>query len=135
MIEIEERPIADVIDGIPAPAQCENVIGHQDVLERLFETYRSGRMHHAWLLTGPQGIGKATLALTFSKFLFSFPDRSNLPEHFDASLIQQDIHRQVAQGAHPLPRWAQHNVPAVSYKQRACPFAKFSKLKLYPNAT
>ena len=101
MIEIEERPIADLIDGIPAPAQCENVIGHQDVLERLFETYRSGRMHHAWLLTGPQGIGKATLALTFAKFLFSFPDRSNLPEHFDASLIKEDIHRQVAQGAHP----------------------------------
>lgn len=101
MIEIEERPIADLIEGIPAPEQCESVIGHQGVLDRLFETYQSGRMHHAWLLTGPQGIGKATLALTFAKFLFSYPDRSNLPERFDASLIQPDIHRQVAQGAHP----------------------------------
>ena len=101
MIEIEERPIADVIDGIAAPEQSEGVIGHKDVLERLFDTYRSGRMHHAWLLTGPQGIGKATLALTFAKFLFQFPDRSALPERFDPSLIGPDMHRQVAQGGHP----------------------------------
>ncbi|MEP0940117.1 MAG: DNA polymerase III subunit delta' [Rhizobiaceae bacterium] len=101
MIEIEERPIADRIDGIATPQQSENVIGHEAALNRLFETYRSGRMHHAWLLTGPQGIGKATLALTFAKFLFSFPDRGQLPDQFDASLISSDIHRQVAQGAHP----------------------------------
>jgi DNA polymerase-3 subunit delta' len=101
MIEIDDRPIADRIEDIATPQQSETVLGHEAALNRLFETYRSGRMHHAWLLTGPQGIGKATLALTFAKFLFSFPDRNGLPDQFDASLISSDIHRQVAQGAHP----------------------------------
>ena len=101
MIEIEERPIADRIDDIATPQQSENVVGHDAALNRLFETYRFGRMHHAWLLTGPQGIGKATMALTFAKFLFSFPNWESLPAQFDPSQISQNTHRQVAQGAHP----------------------------------
>jgi DNA polymerase-3 subunit delta' len=32
---------------------------------------RSGRLHHAWLLTGPRGIGKATLAWRFARFLLA----------------------------------------------------------------
>ena len=101
MIEIEDRPIADRIEGVATPQQSQSVTGHDATLARLFETYRSGRMHHAWLLTGPRGIGKATLALTFAKFLFSFPDRAALPERFDADLISPDLHRLVAQGGHP----------------------------------
>jgi hypothetical protein len=40
--------------------------------------YLSGRLHHAWLLAGPRGIGKATLAYRFARFLFS-PSRSRRP--------------------------------------------------------
>jgi DNA polymerase-3 subunit delta' len=30
-----------------------------------------GKLHHAWLLTGPRGIGKATLAWRFARFLLA----------------------------------------------------------------
>ncbi|MEP1206401.1 MAG: DNA polymerase III subunit delta' [Rhizobiaceae bacterium] len=104
MIDIEERPIADAIDGVPDPSKCTILSGHDSALEQMFENYRSGRMHHAWLLSGPRGIGKASMAMMWAKFLFSYPDRRDLPPppaQFDPGSIGEDIHRQVAQGAHP----------------------------------
>ena len=38
------------------------LLGHDDVVARLDGAWRGGRMHHALLLVGPRGIGKATLA-------------------------------------------------------------------------
>ena len=37
----------------------------------LLESARSGRLAHAWLLTGPKGVGKATLAYRFARFLLA----------------------------------------------------------------
>ena len=45
--------------------------GHAWAENILMEAARSGRMHHAWLLTGPKGIGKATLAHRFSRWLLA----------------------------------------------------------------
>jgi DNA polymerase-3 subunit delta' len=36
--------------------------GHEPVSDMFAESLASGRMHHAWLLTGPNGIGKASMA-------------------------------------------------------------------------
>lgn len=38
------------------------VLGHQSVESRFAEALASGRLHHAWLLHGMKGIGKAVLA-------------------------------------------------------------------------
>ena len=38
------------------------VLGHSDFVESLASSMSNGRMHHAWLLTGPSGIGKASVA-------------------------------------------------------------------------
>src|SRR3546814_14899389 len=42
--------------GRPAAAMSLN--GHQEQAEAFLEAWRSGRMPHAWLLAGPQGLGK-----------------------------------------------------------------------------
>jgi len=42
----------------------------------LLDAYAQGRLHHAWLLTGPEGVGKATLAYRFARFLLAHPDPS-----------------------------------------------------------
>ncbi len=43
-----------------------------DPAERAFlESWHSGRLHHAWLLAGPQGLGKAALAWRIARFLLS----------------------------------------------------------------
>jgi len=36
--------------------------GHDHGIERFLGAWRSGAMHHAWLLTGPRGLGKASFA-------------------------------------------------------------------------
>ncbi len=47
--------------------------GQEDAERSLLQAYTSGRMHHAWLLCGPQGIGKATLAYRFARFVLANP--------------------------------------------------------------
>ena len=44
----------------------------QELAERTILAAQQGeRLHHAWLLTGPRGIGKATLAWRFGRYLLS----------------------------------------------------------------
>ena len=38
------------------------ILGHDRPIERFMTAWRSGAMHHAWLLTGPRGLGKASFA-------------------------------------------------------------------------
>jgi len=48
--------------GCLPPRERYDLLGHLDA-ERAFQTaWESGRLHHAWLISGPKGIGKATLA-------------------------------------------------------------------------
>src|ERR1700733_44294 len=47
------------------------LLGHEPAEATLLEALRSGRLHHAWLITGPDGVGKATLAYRFARFLLS----------------------------------------------------------------
>ena len=60
--EIEAAPEIDRLEGFPHPRQTVALFGHEDAERTLAASISSGRMHHAWLLTGPEGIGKATLA-------------------------------------------------------------------------
>ena len=39
----------------------------------LLRAAQSGRLPHAWLLTGPRGVGKATLAFRFARYLLANP--------------------------------------------------------------
>lgn len=52
-----------------APLANPDLSGHEAAEATLLQAFRSGRMHHGWLLTGPKGIGKATLAHRFARFL------------------------------------------------------------------
>src|SRR5580698_6009222 len=55
----------------PPPWRNERLVGH-DLAERtMLAAQQIGRLHHAWLLTGPRGIGKATLAWRFARFLLA----------------------------------------------------------------
>ncbi|MBM3644982.1 MAG: DNA polymerase III subunit delta' [Alphaproteobacteria bacterium] len=53
----------------PPPWRIDRLLGHQAAEATLLAAHRSGRMHHAWLLGGPRGIGKASLAWRFARFL------------------------------------------------------------------
>jgi len=58
-------------EGRPLPRQGAALLGHEAVEAQMAEAARSGRLAHAWLLEGPRGIGKATLAYRFARFLLA----------------------------------------------------------------
>ena len=53
------------------PRLNPSLIGHADAEAKLLAAIASGRLPHAWLLLGPKGIGKATLAFRFARYLLS----------------------------------------------------------------
>ena len=55
------------------PREVFDLIGHE-APEAAFEASRQrGRLHHAWLLTGPEGVGKATFAYRAARRLLGAP--------------------------------------------------------------
>lgn len=51
------------------PRNFGEVVGQQHVLRPLFNALQTGRLHHAWLLTGTRGVGKTTIARILAKSL------------------------------------------------------------------
>ena len=56
------------------PRNTRTLVGHLDAEKRMRLAFESGKLHHAWLLSGPKGIGKATLAYRFAAFALA-PDK------------------------------------------------------------
>jgi DNA polymerase-3 subunit delta' len=71
--EIDEMPEADRLEGFPHPRQTKRLCGHDGAERALAESLNDGRMHHAWLLSGRQGIGKSTLAYRFARAALAAP--------------------------------------------------------------
>jgi DNA polymerase III subunit delta' len=83
------------------PRRTASLIGQEDAARTLEEAARSGRLPHAWLLCGPPGVGKATLAYRFARWLLAgqpeaqrgaAPPLELPPDH--------PVFRRVAAGAH-----------------------------------
>jgi DNA polymerase III subunit delta' len=62
----------------PPPWRSQQLVGHDEAQKTLLAAQQGGRLHHAWLLTGPRGIGKATLAWRFARFLLCGQHQSGL---------------------------------------------------------
>lgn len=55
----------------PLPPSNPDLLGHREAEQTLIKAFHSGRMAHAWMITGPKGIGKATLAYRFARYVLS----------------------------------------------------------------
>ena len=55
----------------PEPRANPELVGHDHAAEALAEAAGSGRLHHAWLIAGLPGLGKATLAYRFARWLLA----------------------------------------------------------------
>jgi DNA polymerase III subunit delta' len=64
----------DDIGQAPHPRATAVLFGHAAAEAKLLAAYRSGRVPHAFLISGPQGIGKATLAYRMARFVLAHPD-------------------------------------------------------------
>lgn len=65
----EPLPESDRAGELQHPREQMNLFGHRDAAASLARAARSGQLHHAWLISGPKGVGKATLAWRFARAL------------------------------------------------------------------
>lgn len=61
-------------ETLPEPRLTEHLYGHQVAVQQFEESFASGRLHHAWLISGPSGVGKATLAFHLARRLLGGSD-------------------------------------------------------------
>lgn len=61
-IETFIAPEADRADGCPHPREVYNLVGHAQAEQRFATLFHNQNLHHAWMINGASGIGKATLA-------------------------------------------------------------------------
>lgn len=93
----------------PHPRETTALLGQEAAEARLLAAEAGGRLPHAWLLTGPRGVGKATLAYRFARFLLAGGSAAGGEGLFGApppaaSLALEPEHpvsRRVASGGHP----------------------------------
>jgi DNA polymerase-3 subunit delta' len=65
---------ADETAAPPHPRMTDVLFGHSSAEAALLAAYRGGRIPHAFLIVGPKGIGKATLAYRMARFVLAYPD-------------------------------------------------------------
>ena len=61
----------DQLAGTPHPREQTAFFGHGEAEAAFLDALAAGRLHHAWLIGGPEGIGKATLAYRVARFLLA----------------------------------------------------------------
>lgn len=96
--------MSEVEDAL-APRANPDLIGHEAAEDVLLAAWNSGRLPHAWLIGGPPGIGKATLAFRFARFVLAQGGDAGL---FGAGAPSTSLHvrpedpvfRRVAAGGH-----------------------------------
>ena len=67
----EEVPAADFLDGYPHPREARKIFGQDKAIASFLDAWKSERLHHAWLMRGAQGVGKATLAYRIARTLIA----------------------------------------------------------------
>jgi len=79
----EPLPEPDRVPGAPHPREAARVVGQDAAVADFLAAARAHRLHHAWLISGPRGTGKATLAWGIAKWLLSgaaSPDLTASPD-------------------------------------------------------
>lgn len=93
----------DRVGDLPHPRETLRLFGHAAAQTEFLDAYSSGRLHHAWLLTGPQGIGKATLAYHLARVLLRDADEGDVKAKELPAVGEtvDPVFHQVASLAHP----------------------------------
>ncbi len=106
MAVTDPLPEADRLEGAPHPRETGVLFGHGAAVAAVLDAHRSGRLHHAWMLAGPKGVGKATLAWQLARFLLATPEDdggmfAGLPPDTLDIPATHPVARRMLQGAEP----------------------------------
>ncbi|MEX0284695.1 MAG: DNA polymerase III subunit delta' [Paracoccaceae bacterium] len=104
----DDFPAPDQAPGAPHPRDAARLFGQGGAEAAFLQAFNAGRLHHGWLLTGPRGVGKATLAWRIARFLLATPEAEEdglfgappPPETLDIA-PDHPVARRVAAGSDP----------------------------------
>jgi len=101
MAKNDEIAEPDRFAGTPHPKDQFSFVGHQDGEKAFIEGFVSGRTHHAWLIGGQPGIGKATLAYRVVRYLLAYG--AIPPQGSEGLFVPADhpVSRQISAFSHP----------------------------------
>jgi DNA polymerase-3 subunit delta' len=74
MASTDPLPEPDRLEGAPHPRETQVLYGQTQAETAFLQAFTHGRLHHAWMLTGAKGVGKATLAWRLARFLLATPE-------------------------------------------------------------
>lgn len=96
----EEANETDRIAGQPHPRETFRLAGHSEALARAAHAVRSGRPPQGWLIGGPPGVGKATLAYRIARYLLKYGATADGPADLGVPAGDR-VSVQVAAKSHP----------------------------------
>jgi DNA polymerase-3 subunit delta' len=99
--EIEALPEADRLEGFAHPRETVSLFGHEDAERELATALVEGKLHHGWLITGREGIGKATLAYRFARYALAEAGERGPPGAGLEVMAGSIAARQVTAQSHP----------------------------------
>lgn len=83
------------------PRNNNYLIGQEEAEKSFLQAWKNGQLHHAWIISGRKGIGKATLAYRIARFLL-WADENKKDEYTSLNVPENSpIFKQVADGSHP----------------------------------
>src|SRR5258705_2986182 len=87
------------------PRETSSLAGHREAESALLNAYRGGRIPHPWVIGGPQGIGKATLAYPMARFVLAHRNSTALYVQGARTLLAEPI----PPAARPIPPGGRHS--------------------------
>lgn len=97
---MNDIPQSDRLGEFLHPGENAILFGHEAAEVQVLDRIASGKLQHAWIISGPSGIGKATFAYRLARFLFAYGD--SVPAGAKSLHVAPDhpVYRRVASGGH-----------------------------------